>query len=154
MPEVERYEKRNLSTEEAGIINRQEAERRAKEADEAISHPAQETMGKITNLKQLKPQDLKEFIDYSKSTAALNDFFAGQTGLQTEKMIPKAEFVKTLKKIELVDFKKDREVMIKHWITHPDIRANFNTFFNISVFPRYSRSTILSIFIMIDSVKK
>ena len=30
MPEVERYEKRNLSTEEAGIINRQEAERRAK----------------------------------------------------------------------------------------------------------------------------
>ena len=96
MPEVNRYQKRNLSTEEAGIINRQEAERRTKEADEAISHPAQESMGKITNLKQLKPQDVKEFIDYSKSTAALHEFFAGQTGLQIEKMIPQADFVKTL----------------------------------------------------------
>ena len=90
MPKVERYQKRNLSTEEAGIINRQEAERRAKEADEAISHPAQEIMVKITNLKQLKPQDLEEFIDYSKSQAALHDFFSGQTGLQVEKMIPQA----------------------------------------------------------------
>ena len=131
MPEVERYEKRSISTEEAGVINRQEAERRAKDADEAISHPAQETMGKITNLRQLNPQDLEQFIDYSKSQAALNNFFSGQTGLQVEKMIPQAEFVKTLKRIELVDFKGDREVMIKHWITHPEIRTNFNKFFNM-----------------------
>ena len=95
MPEVERYEKRNISTEEAGIINQREAERIAKAADEAISHPAQETMGKITNLKQLNPQKVEEFINYSKSQAALHDFFAGQTGLQTEKRIPQAEFVKT-----------------------------------------------------------
>ena len=131
MPEVERYEKRNISTEEAGMINRREAERIAKAADEANSHPAQETMGKITNLKQLNPQKLEEFINYSKSQAALHDFFAGQTGLQTEKRISQAEFVKTLKKIELVDFKGDRELMIKHWITHPDIRTDFDKFFNM-----------------------
>ena len=98
MPEVERYEKRNLSTEEAGIINRQQAERRAKKADEAISHPAQETMGKITNLRQLNPQDLEQFIDYSKSQAALNNFFSGQTGLKAEKMIPQKNRVSGLQR--------------------------------------------------------
>ena len=70
-------------------------------------------------------------MDYSKSTDALHEFFAEQTGLQIEKLIPQAEFVKTLKQIELVDFKGDREVMIKHWITHPAIRANFNIFFRL-----------------------
>ena len=37
MPEVERYEKRNISTKEAGIINQKEDERRAKEADEKMA---------------------------------------------------------------------------------------------------------------------
>ena len=137
MPKVNRYYKRNLSTEEAGIINQKESERRTKEANEQISHPTQETMGKITNLNQLKPQDVQEFMDYSKSTAALHDFFAGQTGLQIENFIPQAEFVKTLKQIELVDFKGDQEVMIRHWITHPAIRKNFNILFRL--FQGFSR---------------
>ena len=46
-------------------------------------------------------------------------------------MIPQAEFVKNLTIVELLDFKGDREVMIKHWITHPAIRANFNIFFRL-----------------------
>ena len=71
-------------------------------------------MGKITDLKQLKPQEVHEYMDYSKSTAALHDFFAGQTGMKLDKLIPQAEFIKTLKQVELVDFKGDREVMIKH----------------------------------------
>ena len=48
-----------------------------------------------------------------------------------KQMIPQAEFVKTLKRVELVDFKGNREVMIMHWITHPDIRENFDIFFRL-----------------------
>ena len=88
-------------------------------------------MEKITNLRQLNPQDVDKFIDYSKSTAALNAFFACQTGVQVDERMPQAEFVKTLKKIELVHFKNDREVMIKHWITDPYIRKDFDKFFNM-----------------------
>ena len=46
-------------------------------------------------------------------------------------MIPQSQFLETLKRFELVDFKKDREIMIKHWITHPEIWANFYIFFRL-----------------------
>ena len=88
-------------------------------------------MGKITDLKQLKPQDVHKFMDYSKSTAALHDFFAAQTGMNLDKLIPQAEFIKSLKQIKLVDFKGNREVMIKQWITHPTIRKDFDIFFRM-----------------------
>ena len=35
-----------------------------------------------------RPEDVNKYIDYSKSTASLHDFFAGQTGLKMRDMIP------------------------------------------------------------------
>ena len=87
-PRVALYEEKNLSPQEAGILNQDEAERRAKAADETISHPAQGNIAEIRRFTQLRPEDVNKYIDYSKSTAALHDFFAGQTGLKMRDMIP------------------------------------------------------------------
>ena len=62
-------------------------------------------------------------MDYSKSTAALHDFFVSQTGITMSNMIPNTDFTKSLKRIDIVDFKNDRETLIQHWI-HPGIRAD------------------------------
>ena len=90
---------------------------------------AQGNIADITSFAQLKSEDIGKYIDYNKSTAALHDFYAGQTGLKMKEMIPQQEFIKTLKRIELVDFHKDRETMIEHWIWQPKIRANFDIFY-------------------------
>ena len=52
-------------------------------------------------------------MDYSKSTAALHDLFAGQTGIKMTDMIPHSQYIETLERIELVDFKNDREIKLK-----------------------------------------
>ena len=131
MPKVKCYQKQNLTTEEAGQINQAEYEKRHKEANEQINHQAKNKMGKITDFTQLKQQEIQEFMEYSKSTAALHEFFAGQTGMHIDKLIPQAEFLKSLKQIDLVDFGRDREEMIKHWIDHPMMRKDFDRFYSM-----------------------
>jgi hypothetical protein len=127
-PEVELYEERNLTTKEAGILNGEEMQRRNDQADAQIKHPAQGNIAQATNIKQLRPEDVYNYIDYSKSKAALHDYFKTQTGIKMEDMIPNSVFTKSLKRIELVDFKGDRESLISHWI-HPSIRKDFDIFF-------------------------
>ena len=77
MPAAEYYAEQNLTTEEAGNINADETRKRTIEADNAIRHRAQGNIAEVTSFTQLQPNDIRPYIDYSKSTAALNDFFYG-----------------------------------------------------------------------------
>ena len=51
-PRLDLYEEKNLSPQEAGILNQEETDRRSKAADEAISHPAQGNIADITSFTQ------------------------------------------------------------------------------------------------------
>ena len=145
MPAAHYYAEKNLTPEEAGILNEEEAQKRTREADAAIRHRAQGNIAEVTSFTQLHPKDVSEYLDYSKSTAALHDFFVSQTGIRMPNMIPNSTFIKSLKRIDLVDFKNDRETLIKNWIDDPIIRADFEIFFRFfldralhSISKRYS----------------
>ena len=128
IPAAKYYAEQNLTPQEAGVINGKEMQKSNDEADAAIKHPAQGNIAEATNITQLHQRDVDDYLDYRKSTAAQHDFFVAQTGIQMKDMIPNSVFTKSLKRIDLVDFKNDREILINHWI-HPEIRPHFDTFF-------------------------
>ena len=89
--------KRNMDT--CDNINR--------EAEEKAKHEAQQDQAKFTNAAQLE-----KFMSYLKSGAAMEDFFKQQTGeIYMEHQIPRAEYVKNMRRVEWVHYQTTEEVI-------------------------------------------
>ena len=78
-----------------------------REAEEKAKHEAQQDQAKFTNAAQLE-----KFISYLKSGAAMEDFFKQQTGeIYMEHQIPRAEYVKNMRRVEWVHYQTTEEVI-------------------------------------------
>ena len=56
MPAAHYYAEKNLTPEEAGILNKEEAQKRTREADAAILHRAKGNIAEVTSFTQLHPK--------------------------------------------------------------------------------------------------
>ena len=106
-PVTEGYDSIHPSLEEAFKRNMDTCDNINKEAEEKAKHEAQQDQAKFTNAAQLE-----KFMSYLKSGAAMEDFFKQQTGeVYMEHQIPRAEYVKNMRRVEWVHYQTTEEVI-------------------------------------------